>query len=154
MAFEETNPYGLYRTPLAETMTRPLSEPPDIDVVGIWETPEMVEAMKQIEKAISDPGQRCDLLDLWGEKEALREHRSWAADAGRVAVTSGLQEKEDYYENLINEIRVDLFDVYDEFNVKEVEIFRRPVDDPLPPELSNERFRYRDEDAEPFPKVP
>lgn len=62
MHFEEINEFGIYRTPLTQTMERPVWEPPDIDVIGRFETPTNTYFLEHIEEVIPDPALRCEYI--------------------------------------------------------------------------------------------
>lgn len=71
MDIEETNPLGIYRIPLLQVLSRPVYEPLDVDVVGFFDRPDIIERMKHANELITDPGQHCDYVDLFGELMAI-----------------------------------------------------------------------------------
>lgn len=76
----EPNPLNTYRTSAEQALDRPFFEPPDIEVVGIYDKPGVAKSMKDIHTEIPDPSIRAQFLDLLGELWALEEYLSWADD--------------------------------------------------------------------------
>lgn len=62
-------------------------EPPDIDLIGIYERPEWQDFLKDIEKKIPDPVIRDEYMNTRGERLALECYILWTFDAGWAHAT-------------------------------------------------------------------
>lgn len=148
MEFEEFNYYGLYRTPLKQAMRRPTHDPPDIDITGIIEHPIHTEFFEHIKDRIPDQVLRCEFLDLWSDRMALKEYHHWVL-CGRAAISCGDGEREKFYEDLVNTILVDFFVVWDEYKVKHEKVFGRKLGRHPSERYKNKTFRFRHENGVP-----
>ena len=117
------SPYGIYRTPIAQALQRPVYEAPDFDMVGTWDDQESVEAMEVMKTVIPNPTLRCEYLDLVMEGDALEEYRNWAGEVAAEAALRGDRERGRFYGGLCRALKVDGEAVDAEYEVKCTEVF-------------------------------
>lgn len=140
------NSFNIYRTPPVQAMRRPCFEPPDIDVVGIFDDQYWQDFLEDIEKTIPDPTLRAEYLDTLGEYFALQSYIEWVFDAGRAALGLGNVVKVKFYETLINTLREDFAALRNEHCV----IAAKVLEDTVPLETFDgdltTPFRFEDVD--------
>lgn len=110
---------------------RPVAELPDIDMIGIFEEPNTVEFMKNIDKTIPDVTPQSDSQNIWSEQHALGDHLSWTFDAGRAAMACDGEARVKFYEDLINTLKEDFAAVNEDFIRKLNQNFSRGWNMPL-----------------------
>lgn len=118
---EDDEPVSMFRTRLNRpgygveidqskvipSITRPVWEPPALDVLDICETKEWEDNLDGKILRVPDIAIRTQLEDIEIEFEVREEYRHWVKATGKDAIVCGDKEKERFYEGLLKALRDD-----------------------------------------------
>ena len=114
---EEYNPRNVYKTAIAQAIKRPVFEPLDIDIVGLYMSDDFIKDMKKPKEEVSNALLRTEYL----EDDCLLEYGRWVLAAVQTARQCGDLERLAFYCDLRLTIRKDYDDAHDEMKAKQKE---------------------------------
>lgn len=105
--------YGLPINPsqVISSLSRPVYEPPALEVLDMFESKEWEDEIEAWEKSIPDIEVRTRYVDLMMELATAVRYGEWVVQTGKKAIAMEDGEREIYYEGLLEALKVEVKDI-------------------------------------------
>ena len=105
--------YGLPINPshVISSLSRPIYEPPALEVLDMFESKEWEDELEAWEKSIPDVEVRTRYVDLMMELATAVRYGEWVVGTGKEAIERGDGEREGYYEGLFGELKQEVREI-------------------------------------------
>lgn len=105
--------YGLPINPshVISSLSRPVYEPPALEVLDMFESKEWEDEIEAWEKSIPDVEVRTRYVDLMMELATGVRYGEWVVQTGKEAIERGDGEREGFYEGLLRELKQEVREI-------------------------------------------
>lgn len=105
--------YGVEIDPakVIPSLTRPVWEPPALEVLDMFESKEWENEMEAWEKSIPDVTVRTGYVDLMMELATIIRYGEWILETGMAAIELGHLKKESYYQGLLDALKTEVREI-------------------------------------------
>lgn len=115
--------YGLPIDPshVISSLSRPVYEPPALEVLDMFESKEWEDEIEAWEKSIPDVEVRTRYVDLMMELATGVRYGEWVVSTGKEAIERGDGEREGFYEGLLENLKVEVRNILEDVARMEAE---------------------------------